>query len=64
MTKERSSQQIVDDEPLYCDACGRLMTRADLRDTECPCLCTDCCNRIDRDYEAKRDEQDLFGWFE
>jgi hypothetical protein len=42
--------------------CGKLMTRADLRDTDCPCLCTDCCDRIDRDYEAKRDEQDL-GWF-
>jgi hypothetical protein len=51
------------EEPLYCDACGKLMPREDLKDSQCPTLCIDCCVRIDRDYEDRRDDLYWPGWF-
>jgi uncharacterized protein YlaI len=56
------SRKLLDDGPLYCDACGKLMTREDLRESRCPTLCIDCCERIDRDTE-ERLERNHFDWF-
>jgi len=38
-----------------CQACGTVLTGAESR--ECPTLCNDCCDRIDPDYEAQRDQE-------
>jgi len=43
--------------PGRCEACGADLTH----DTaECPSLCDDCCDRIDRDYETLRE----IAWWE
>jgi hypothetical protein len=59
----RRSKRLLSDDPLYCDACGNLMTREDLRDSKCPTLCVDCCNTIDYVTELLL-EREHFDWFE
>jgi predicted RNA-binding Zn-ribbon protein involved in translation (DUF1610 family) len=58
---ERSSGELAYDKPKKCNACGKVLTREELR--EHPCLCADCSARIDRETK-EREEEPPFGWFE
>jgi hypothetical protein len=60
---QRSSEELLDDKPKRCCACGKVMTRVELQAH--PDLCEKCSRDVDDAYEAKRDEQDLpWNWFE
>jgi uncharacterized protein YlaI len=58
---ERSSEELAYDKPKRCEACGKVLTREEVR--EHPCLCDDCGARIDRETDEKLEEE-RFGWFE
>jgi hypothetical protein len=58
----KDSKELLDDGPLYCEGCGKLMSREDLRESQCPTLCIDCCATIDRDTDRTL-ENDHFDWF-
>jgi acetyl-CoA carboxylase beta subunit len=55
----RDAREVLEDKPKKCCACGKVMTREELRHH--PLLCDKCSVDVDREYEARKED---FGWFE
>jgi hypothetical protein len=55
-----SAEDLLRDAPKKCCACGKVLSRSELKAH--PDLCEQCSVDVDREYERRRDEDDL-GWF-
>jgi hypothetical protein len=56
-----SAEELLRDAPKKCCACGKVLSRSELKAH--PSLCETCSLTIDRDVKARKEEDDL-GWFE
>jgi predicted RNA-binding Zn-ribbon protein involved in translation (DUF1610 family) len=59
MTKEPTPREVLEGRPKTCCACGKVMTRQEVKAH--PDLCGDCAATIDRDTKAREED---WSWFE
>jgi acetyl-CoA carboxylase beta subunit len=57
MSCDRTSEEALEGKPKRCCACGKVMTREEVRAH--PALCGDCAAVIDRQTEERKDQE---GW--